>query len=186
MRSTLASLALLPLLCLPSAARANSIDDISITNTAIGFDAEFSLPVSLTTDPNQYGSYFFSYGPVPGTFDGSPTIFTPAYYPYTGIFGPVTFGIGGANLEGFPQNTITYYPPTPYATLTLLPGSYVVAGNFNGGPYGGSRYFFDVTVTPESATITPEPPTLLLAGTALLASAMLLAARHRFLTRQRS
>ena len=186
MRSALARLALLPLLALPLAAAADPLDDISITNTAIGFDAEFSLPASFTTIPFYFGNYEFVYGPEPGTFNGQPTVFDLAFYPFTSAFGPILTGIGAGSLNGFLQNfqnTITYYPPTPYETLTIVPGSYVSSASLGNS---GTVYFLDVTVTPESATVTPEPPTLLLVGTVLLASAMLLAGKHRSETRHSS
>ena len=179
MRWTLTSLLLLPFLSLSIVAHAEALDDISITNTAIGFDAQFSLPVSFTTDPFQYANYFFSYGPVPGTFNGKPTIFGLTYYPQTSAFGPILTGIGAGSLNGFLQGfqtNITYYPPSPYETLTILPGSYGAVGSLGNS---GTLYPLEIIVTPESATVTPEPPTLLLVGTALFVSAMLLAERHR-------
>lgn len=176
MRSAFCRLALLPLLALPLAARAVPIDDFAVSGPG-GYSAVIQIPSSFTGPDGSFynGLYLTS---LAGTVNGMPSSFNLTFlFPGAcAVCGTIT---GAApDILFLPDLFAATYPSQGTETLTLVPGTYAtVARSFPPGPNPGAPY--TITITSEASNVTPEPPTLLLLGTAMVGSAALLARRAR-------
>jgi hypothetical protein len=161
MRNFVFPLLLCSAFILPSAARADAIDDFVITGN--GLDITFSLPASPPGNESTCPS-----GIITSCLPGSETAFyLSALVTDNGVttlqalaFPTIFFG-GGLEIGAtrYYSNYVLFTPNA--ATPTFTPGTYSVNTL---GSFGSDT----LTITPETTATTPEPSTLGLLGTGVI------------------
>jgi hypothetical protein len=168
-------------LFLPLTAHADTIDDFVLSGG--GNIITFSAPASFTVfnHPHLVSASLVNVATSVNGLSGYSSNLT-FYTNFEVGRGGLDFYLTPSILGGGPD-TNTFYTlagpivtqPTfatldePLATVTFLPGTYSLPQFFNGIPQntqGG--ILFTLTITPEAASATPEPSTLVLLGTGVL------------------
>jgi hypothetical protein len=171
--------ALIPILTLPLAAHADTIDDFLLTGG--GHTISYSLPATTVFPDGPSIEFFYATGT--GSIDGVPG------YSLLGGYDAITSPIGTLQLfvpeAIFGYSTILFQGPLLASTVTVpsddpfnpfnlastfLPGTYSLIGNGYSSIFEiGPDTPYTLTITPQTPTAaTPEPSTLALLGTGIL------------------
>ena len=153
MRPTLSTLLLLLACALPMTARADSVDNFSLTN-GIGQNVTFSLPASppVWGPPNPY---LFETFPVTLTFNfeiGGSNVFQGQILFYSAFEGgglDVIYDHPGGSSQIMDNGDVLYSGSTANPTF--------LTGTFNVGD--------TLTITPQASSSMPEPATIILLAT---------------------